>query len=118
VVSHVVVDQIKPEAILQKIGSYQMAFAESYKGEGGPSDANFQQFNGSWRRQTITEAQEVWLENFKRNAVIAGTRAGFNFCEFWGWPEVQCRDDGTCRVAARIRILKVKIEHKPRVLNG
>jgi hypothetical protein len=31
---------------------------------------------------------------------------------------VQCRDDGTCRVAARIRILKVKIEHKPRVLNG
>lgn len=111
----VTVDQIKPEAILQKIGGYDMAFAESYKGEGGPSDANFQQFDTDWR-PTITEAQEIWLEMFKRNAVVAGTRAGFNFCEFWGWPEVQCRDDGSCRVAARIRVIKIKIEHKPRVL--
>lgn len=114
--THIVVDQIKPQAILQKIGNYQMAFAESYKGEGNAADGNFQQFDSSWRHQTITEAQEVWLAMFLRNAVRAGTRAGFNFCEFWGWPEVQCRDDGTCRVAARLRILKVVLEHKPRVI--
>lgn len=112
----IVVDQIKPEAILQKIGGAEMAFAESYKGEGGPSDDNFQKFDSSWRQQTITEAQEIWLEMFKRQAVAKGVRAGFNFCEFWGWPEIQCRDDGTARVASRIRIIRVTIPHQPRVL--
>lgn len=101
----VTVDQIKPERILQKIGAYKMAFAESYKGEGAPSDDNFQQFDTDWR-PTITEAQEIWLEMLRRNVAMACFR-GFNFCEFWGWPEVRCRDDGTSMVAARIRILRV-----------
>ncbi len=111
----IVVDQIKPEAILQKIGGHEMAFAESLKGEGNASDGNFQQFDTDWR-PTITEAKEIWLEMFLRNAVIAGTRAGFNFCEFWGWPEVQCRDGASYRAVSRIRVLKAKIEHKTRVL--
>lgn len=112
----VTVDQIKPERILRKIGGYEMAFAESYKGEGGPSDANFQTFDTDWRQDLPTNMEEIWLEHFLRNAVIAGTRAGFNFCEFWGWPEVRVRDDLTCQVASRIRVIKLKIEHKPRML--
>lgn len=115
--SFVVVDQVTPQSILQKIGAYEMAFAESFKGEGGPADGNFQQFNSSWRMQTITEAKEIWLEMFLRNAVRKGTGAGFNFCEFWGWPEVQCRDDGHARVASRIRIINAVIPHTPRIIN-
>lgn len=115
--SHIVVDQIKPEAILRKIGNHEMAFAESYKGEGGPSDDNFQKFDTTWRvYPTITEATEIWLEMFLRQAVILGLRAGFNFCEFWGWPEVQADAHGRYRVASRIRIIKVRLEHQPRVL--
>lgn len=113
--AHVVVDQIKPQDILKKIGSYQMAFAESYKGDGGPSDANFQQFDGSWH-PTLTEAREIWLEMFKRNVVRAGVRAGYNFCEFWGWPEIRCRDNASYQVAARLRVVRVKIPHVPRIV--
>lgn len=102
----ITIDSISPQRILQKIGAHEMAFAESFKGEGNPSDGNFQQFNTGWR-PTMTEAKEIWLEMFLRNAVVAGTRAGFNFCEFWGWPEVECRDSASYRVVSRIRILRV-----------
>lgn len=104
--SVIVVDQIKPERILQRINGLPMAFAESYKGEGGPSDANFQAFDTSWRRESAADVQEIWLLMFQRQAVIPGSHAGFNMCEFWGWPEVQCRDDGMARVVSRIRIIK------------
>ncbi len=107
--SFVVVDQITPQRILQKIGGNDMAFAESFKGEGSPADGNFQQFNSSWRQQTITEAGEIWLAMFLRQAVLPGTRAGFNFCEFWGWPEVRVRDDGQAMVTARMRVIKVPV---------
>lgn len=111
----VVVGQVDPHDILNKIGGYRMAFAESYVGEGDISDANFQQFDTDWR-PTLTEAKEIWLEMFLRNAVLAGTRAGFNFCEFWGWPEIECRDDASYRATSRIRVIRVKIPHQPRVL--
>lgn len=112
--SHIVVDQVKPERILQKIGAYEMAFSESLKGEGAPGDGNFQDFNTSWRTEAPADLQEIWLEMFRRSAAQA-CAAGYNFCEFWGWPEVRCRPDGTAQVAARFRILRVKLEHKPRI---
>jgi len=102
----IVIDQIQPQRILQKIGAYHMAFAESYKGEGRPGDDNFQKFNTHWREEAPTDVQEIWLEMFRRS-IAQATARGFNFCEFWGWPEVHCRDDGTCQVTSRIRILRV-----------
>lgn len=100
------IDNIKPERILQKIGRYDMAFGESFKGDGAPSDGNFQDFNTHWRTESAPDVQEIWLEMLRRNVAIACQR-GFNFIEFWGWPEVRCRDDGMSMVASRIRILRV-----------
>lgn len=100
------VDNIPPERILQKIGAYRMAFAESLKGEGGPSDGNFQDFSTNWRTEAAPDVQEIWLEMLRRNVAVA-CQKGFNFIEFWGWPEVRCRDDGMCMVASRLRIIRV-----------
>lgn len=112
-VPEIVVDSIGPDRILQKIGAYEMAFAESYKGQGGRDDGNFQNFNTSWRREPPADVKEIWLELFRRN-VEQACASGFNFAEFWGWPEVRCRDDGTAMVAARMRILRVPLVHQPR----
>ncbi len=106
----VTIDQIDPQRILQKIGSNEMAFAESFKGQGNRDDGNFQDFNTHWRTEAPSDLKEIWLEMFRRN-VVRACASGFNFCEFWGWPEVRCRDDGTAMVAARIRILR--ISHVP-----
>lgn len=112
--SMVTIDQIQPERIMQKVGGYHMAFAESYKGDGNRSDANFQNFNTNWRHDPPVAVAEIWLEMFRRQVVVAGTSKGFNFCEFWGWPEIRCRDDGSAMVAARIRVLRITEIHQPR----
>lgn len=109
----IVADSIPPDRILQKIGAYHMAFAESYKGDGRPGDGNFQDFNTSWRPESPIDVKEIWLEMFRRSVGMA-CQQGFNFCEFWGWPEVRCRDDGMNMVASRIRILRVTTIDQPR----
>lgn len=102
----IVVDSVMPERILQKIGDRQMAFAESFKGEGNADDGRFMDLATNWRTEGVTGAIEIWLELLLRN-VIRACAQGFNFIEFWGWPEVRARDDGTWMVAARIRVLKI-----------
>ena len=114
--AEIVVDSITPQRILQKIGSYSLAFAESYKGDGNGDDGRFFDLCTSWRTENATDVVEIWLELFRRNVVLA-TNQGFNFAEFWGWPEVRCRDDGTSRVTSRLRMMKVTMEHKPREAN-
>lgn len=111
--TEIVVDQIRPAQIIEKVAAYGFGFAESFKGEGSKADGNFQDFNTSWRRESATDVQNIWLEMLRRN-LIPAARAGCNFIEFWGMPEVRCRDDGTARVTARLRIIRVTHVHQPR----
>lgn len=111
--SAVAVDSIPPERILAAIGNYRMAFAESYKGHGNRDDGNFQDFNTSWRSEEMVGLKEIYLEMLRRN-VASACAQGFNFMEFWGWPEVYVRDDLMRRVTSRIRILRVEMVHQPR----
>lgn len=114
--SSIVVDQIGPHHILQTLGAFNMAFAESFKGQGNKDDGNFQDLGTSWRTESVVEIKEIYLELLRRN-VARASRQGFNFLEFWGWPEVHARDDGTRQVTSRIRIMKIVPIEKPRVAN-
>lgn len=105
---HVVIDQVGPERIVQKIGGYKVSFSESLKGEGNPGDGNFQDLKTDWRRESHVGMVEIWLELLRRN-VARMEATGHNFIEFWGWPEVRVRDDGTCQIAARVRIHRVSL---------
>lgn len=115
--SSIVVDQINPKDILRVIGAFNMAFAESFKGQGNRDDGNFQDLKTSWRTEEIVEIKEIYLEMLRRN-VARASRQGFNFLEFWGWPEVHARDDGTRQVTSRIRVMKIThVPPTPRVTN-
>lgn len=112
--SQIVIGQIEPKAILHKISRHGVAFSLSLSGTGGPDDGNFQQFDTPWVLYLVaghvTAAADAWLDMFEQNAVIAGSARGFNFIEFWGWPEIQADGHGRHRVTSRIRITKARFE--------
>lgn len=109
----IAIDDIDPQTILNKIGGYEMAFALSYKGDGNRDDGNFVDINTSWRPMQTVEIKEIYLELLRRN-VASACQQGFNFMEFWHWPEVYARDDGTRRVVSRLRMLRITPIHQPR----
>lgn len=107
------VDNIHPEDILKTISRYHMAFAESMKGEGHADDGRFFNLDTDWRQMAIAEIKAIYLEHLRRNVASACSQ-GFNFMEFWGWPEVRAREDTFVMVHSRLRMLTITPIFNPR----
>jgi hypothetical protein len=102
--SHVAVDEIHPQLIVDAFGQYRIGIAQSFKGEGGPDDGRFMDLATPWAKET-PEVQRALYVRLLRNE--AKKRAS-NFIEFWGWPEVRFRsDDISYMVYSRVRFLHV-----------
>lgn len=101
----VVSGTIHPQAIVEAFGQTQIGVTESKVGEGGLDDGRFQNIQTPWARNTATAQQHIYL----RQLVGAARKRGANFIEFWGWPEVRHRDDGTCMVFSRLRMVQITV---------
>lgn len=107
------IDIIPPDFILQQVGGHKMAFAQANKGTGNRDDGNFFDIVTPWLTDTVPIVRELYMQKLMRQ-VRAAERQAFNFMEFWGWPEIRARDDGTLMVYSRLRFLRVTIVHQPR----
>ncbi len=110
-------DIIRPDIILQHVGGYQMAFAEAVKGTGNRDDGNFFDLVTPWYFDPLPVVRELYMRTLMFN-VRSAIRQGFNFMEFWGWPEIRARDDGTMMVYSRLRFMRAYLAPPtPRTIN-
>lgn len=103
------IDRIEPGFMLQQFRGLPMPFALTLPGTGGRSDDNFFDLATTWSLDTLPIVREIYMASLMRHVRKAMTMQA-NFLEFWGWPEIQQRDDGTRRVYSRLRFLQIRAE--------